>query len=97
MSRLVKLSLVLVVFLLGLAFHLRNDQLVNFNYYLGSIDLPFSFFLLLALLGGALLGLLACLPLIAGLKRENMKLSRRASLAAREIDNLRVIPLKDTH
>lgn len=97
MSRLLKLSLVLVVFLIGLAFHLRNDQFVNFNYYLGSFDLPFSFFMVLALGLGAVLGVLACMPLVLTLKRENMKLSKQASLAAREIDNLRVIPVKDSH
>ncbi|MDZ7735802.1 MAG: LapA family protein [Gammaproteobacteria bacterium] len=96
MSRLLKLSLVLVVFLVGLAFHLRNDQFVNFNYYVGSIDLPFSFFMVAALGCGALLGVLACMPMIVSLKRENMKLSKQASLAAREINNLRVIPVKDT-
>ncbi|MCS3902291.1 uncharacterized membrane protein YciS (DUF1049 family) [Methylohalomonas lacus] len=97
MSRLLKLSLVLVVFLIGLAFHLRNDQFVNFNYYLGSFDLPFSFFMVLALALGAVLGVLACMPLVLTLKRENMKLSKQASLAAREINNLRVIPVKDSH
>lgn len=97
MSRLLKLCLVLVIFLIGLAFHLRNDQFVNFDYYLGSLDLPFSFFVVLALAFGALLGVLACLPLIARLKRENVKLSKQATLAAREIDNLRVIPVRDSH
>lgn len=97
MSRLLKLSLVLVVFIIGLAFHLRNDQFVNFNYYLGSFDLPFSFFMVLALGLGAVLGVLACMPLVIMLKRENMKLSRQASLASREINNLRVIPVKDSH
>jgi len=97
MSRLLKLSLVLVVFLIGLAFHLRNDHFVQFNYYVGSVDLPFSFFMVLALACGALLGVLACMPLVVRLKRENVKLAKQASLAAREINNLRVIPVKDTH
>lgn len=97
MSRLLKLSLVLVVFLIGLAFHLRNDQFVNFNYYLGSIDLPFSFFIVVALALGALLGILASLPLVMRLKSENRKLSKQATLATREINNLRVIPVKDSH
>ncbi len=96
MSRLMKLSLVFIVFLIGLAFHLRNDQFVQFNYYLGSFDLPLSFMMVLALGCGALLGVLACMPLVIRLKRENMKLSKQASLAAREINNLRVIPVKDT-
>lgn len=96
MSRLLKLILVLLIFVIGLAFHLKNDQFIQFNYYAGSIDMPFSFFMILALICGALLGVLACTPLLFALKRENMKLARQASLASREINNLRVIPVKDT-
>lgn len=95
MSRAFKFGIVLVIFLLGLALHLRNDQLVSFHYYAGSLDMPLSFFLLLSLVIGALLGLLACVPLILGLKRENARLARQASQAQREIDNLRVIPVRD--
>lgn len=96
MSRLMKLSLVFIIFLVGLAFHLRNDQFVQFNYYLGSLDLPFSLLMVAALACGAVLGILACMPLMLRLKRENMKLSKQASLATRELNNLRVIPVKDT-
>ncbi len=96
MSRLLKLILVLLIFIIGLAFHLRNDQFIHFNYYAGSIDMPFSFFMVLALIVGAMLGVLACTPLLYALKRENVKLARQASLVSRELNNLRVIPVKDT-
>lgn len=95
MSRAVKLGLILVIFLFGLALHLKNDQLVSFHYYAGSIDMPFSFFLVLALVIGAVLGVLACLPLILALKREKARLTRQTVLAEREINNLRVIPVRD--
>jgi uncharacterized integral membrane protein len=95
MSRAAKLSLLLVIFMLGLAFHLKNDHPVSFNYYVGSIDLPFSFFLVTALATGAVLGVLACVPLILGLRRENSRLARAARLAGQELNNLRVIPVKD--
>jgi lipopolysaccharide assembly protein A len=95
MSRAVKLGLILIIFLFGLALHLKNDQIIGFHYYAGSIDMPFSFFLVLALITGAILGILACLPLILALKRENARLSRQTALAEREINNLRVIPVRD--
>lgn len=97
MSRIFKMTLVLLVFLLGLALHLKNNHFVHFEYYLGSIDLPLSFMLVLALIVGAVLGIFACFPWLIALQRDNARLSRQARLAEREIDNLRVIPVRDIH
>ena len=95
MSQTIRLCVILFVFLIGLAFHLVNDQLVSFNYYLGSIELPFSFMLVAALCIGAGLGMLACLPLVLRLKRENYALDRQVGVAEKELNNLRIIPIKD--
>ena len=64
-----KALLVLAVVLLGLTFHLRNGELVTVNYYFGSSELPLSLALAGALLLGALLGVLACLPRMVALRR----------------------------
>ena len=73
----VKYALVLVVVLLGLAFHLRNEQLVLVDFYLGSFEFPLSLTLALTLLAGAALGVLAGLPAWLKLKRDNAKLGRQ--------------------
>jgi len=83
--------------LIGLAFHLRNDQLVDLDFYLGSVSLPFSFYVITALCMGALLGGLSMLPRLLWLKRENARLQKRLRVNEKELDNLRVIPVKDTH
>ena len=96
MSRILTFCFVLVVMVAGLAFHLRNSQMVNLDYYLGSVELPFSLTVIAALCLGALLGVLACLPLLIKLKRKNVRLAKQVRVSEKELDNLRVIPLKDT-
>lgn len=73
----VKLALVLLVVLLGLAFHLRNEQLVVIDFYLGSFEMPLSLALAVTLLAGACLGVLAGLPKWLALKRDKAKLGRQ--------------------
>jgi putative membrane protein len=70
MLRFFKILFFLVVIVCGLELHLRNSQLVTFNYYLGSIELPVSLLLALSLLGGAMLGILASLKIIISLRRK---------------------------
>lgn len=97
MSRILTFFFVLVVMVAGLAFHLRNSQAVNLDYYLGSMELPFSLTVIIALCFGAALGVLACLPLIVKLKRKNVRLMKQVKVSEKELNNLRVIPLKDAH
>ena len=73
----VKYALVLLVVLLGLAFHLRNEQLVVIDFYLGSFELPLSLALAVTLLAGAVLGVMAGLPAWLRLKRDKAKLGRQ--------------------
>ena len=95
MSRIAKLILVFAVLLFGLAFHLKNNQLIELNYYVGSIDISLSLLIVLVLCLGALLGVLASIPLIIKLKRQKMKLEKQIRNSEKEINNLRVLPVKD--
>ena len=95
MSRIAKLILILVILLFGLAFHLKNNQLVALNYYVGAIELPISLVIVLVLILGALLGILASLPLIIKLKQQKLRLEKQIQNSEKEINNLRVMPVKD--
>jgi len=95
MSQLVRLCVILFVLLIGLAFHLVNDQFVQLNYYFGNFELPFSLMLVLALCAGATLGMLACLPMLIKLKRRYHALDKRIKIAERELNKLRIISVKD--
>jgi len=95
MLRIIRLLLVFLIMISGLALHLRNDQAVTFDYYLGTIDLPFSFFLIVALITGTTLGVVACLSVLLRIKQENRSLRTRVRLAEKELDNLRVLPARN--
>ena len=97
MSRLLKLVLILFIVVIGVVFHLRNDQPVMLDYLLGNAESYFSIWIVAALFIGALLGMASSLPLIIKLKGENVKLQRQVKVTEKEINNLRVIPVKDTH
>lgn len=59
MLRLIYLSLSLLVIILGVAFSVLNAENIQLNYYLGSIELPLSLVLVVAMIIGALLGIFA--------------------------------------
>jgi len=77
MTRIIQLVFILLVLLAGIAFHLRNDQLVSLDFYTGVMELPFSVWILLALTVGAVLGLLACLPAMVSGRIQIARLRRR--------------------
>jgi uncharacterized integral membrane protein len=95
MSRIVSLVILLLVLVLGLAFHLRNAGFVELDFYAGVIALPFSLWMFLALLTGACLGILAWLPIMLRLRRANARLARQVETHQRELDNLRVMPVRE--
>jgi lipopolysaccharide assembly protein A len=95
MSRIAKLILVFVILLIGLAFHLKNNQLIELNYYVDVISLPMSWLVVLVLFIGSMLGVLASLPIIIKLKRDKIMLERQIKNSEKEINNLRVMPVRD--
>jgi len=97
MSRTLKILLILVVVLTGLTFHLRNEQLIAIDYYIGSNEFPVSLVVAGSLFIGAVLGVLSSLPIMIKLKRENARLNGQLKTSEKELNNLRVIPIKDSH
>lgn len=96
MSRIAKLIIVFAILLFGLAFHLKNNLPVELNYYVGTtIPLPISIIVVIALCLGALLGVLASLPIIIKLKQQKLRLEKQIKNSEKEINNLRVMPIKD--
>jgi uncharacterized membrane protein YciS (DUF1049 family) len=95
MSRIAKLIIVFAILLSGLAFHLKNNQMIELNYYVGVFNMPLSWLVVIMLFFGAMLGLLASLPMIIKLKQQKLKLERHIKSSEKEINNLRVMPVKD--
>lgn len=92
---LLQLVFVLAVAALGLAFHIRNDQLVNLDFYYTSLEIPLSWSLVGAFACGAILGFIVMINSVLRLRGENRRIAKQHELAAEEVTNLRAIPLKD--
>ena len=73
----VKFALILLVVVAGLAFHVRNDQLIVVDFYIRNFEIPLSLALAIALLGGAILAVLCGLPSWLKLKHDKAKLGRQ--------------------
>jgi putative membrane protein len=87
--------LVVIVISLGISFACLNASLVQVNYYVGTDSLPLSLLLAICLLLGSIITLLFLFALFIRLKAKQLNLSYQLSVAKKELDNLRIMPLKD--
>lgn len=90
------IALFLLIFIVSLVFFLKNNQMINFNYLVASLDISLSLLLFISLCVGAFLGILAWLPKVFSLKSRISKLEKQVKITEKELDNLRVMPMKDT-
>ena len=95
-KRYFSIILFLLIFIVSLVFFLKNNQVVTFNYLVASRDISLSFLLFISIAIGALLGVLARLPKIIGLKQRISRLEKQVEASDEELNNLRVMPMKDT-
>jgi len=97
MSKLIFAAVIFVIVILGIIFAVLNAEPVQLNFYFGSKQMPLSLALILAILVGALLGVLASIQLILKSKRAVSRMRRSVDMAEKEITNLRAIPIKNKH
>ncbi len=97
MRRILTLFFMLVLIVAGILFAVLNAEPVVLNYYFGRQAMPLSLVLVLAMLVGAVLGVLACSGVLVRQRRAIHKWRRAAELAEKEVENLRAIPIRDEH
>jgi lipopolysaccharide assembly protein A len=95
MLRLIRFLFLFLILLIGLAFTVKNEQLVELNYFVGTIELSVSLLLILGMFVGSILGVMSSMIAILPLKREVSRLRQQTSIKEQEIMNLRAIPIKD--
>lgn len=93
--RIISYFFLLVIVLFGMTFATLNSESVTINYYLGQSTLPLSLLLVIVFAFGCLIGMIVGFWLLMKAKLLNYRLRQRLSLAEREIENLRAIPLQD--
>jgi lipopolysaccharide assembly protein A len=96
-KRIIYIGLFGIVLIGGLLFFVKNNQLQEFNYIIGSVELPLSILLLTSLAIGAILGIAATIPLILRLNHQKSRLEKQVKLSEKEINNLRTLPAKQSH
>ncbi len=97
MLRIIYLILFLVLVIFGIAFAVLNAEPVELNYYFGSKQIALSLILVIAMMVGAMLGVIASAGLFVSSRREVAKLKKSVELAEKEVANLRAIPIRDDH
>ena len=97
MVRIVYLIIFLILVVFGIVFAVLNAEPVKLNYYFGSKEVALSLVLVLAMIVGAILGVIASASMIVSNRREVMKLRKSVELAEKEVANLRAIPIRDNH
>lgn len=96
-KRIIYMLLFIVVLVCGLLFFVKNNQLQEVNYIIGSIELPLSILLLASLAIGAILGIIATVPIILRLNHQKSRLEKQVKLSEKEINNLRTLPSRQSH
>ena len=97
MVRIVYLIIFLILVVFGIVFAVLNAEPVKLNYYFGSKEVALSLVLVLAMIVGAILGVIASASMIISNRREVVKLRKSVELAEKEVANLRAIPIRDNH
>ena len=96
MSRIIQIVFVVLIVVIGLAFHIRNDQPITLDFYLFAKDgIPLSWALVGAFSLGVALGFFVMFLSVLKVRSQNRRLARKHEIATEEITNLRAIPLKD--
>jgi putative membrane protein len=95
--RILSYIFLLLIIILGVTFATLNSEMVAINYYIGHRTMPLSLLLVIVFTTGCVLGMLVASWLLFKMKMQNHALRKRLKLVDKEIENLRAIPLKDTH
>jgi putative membrane protein len=93
--RIIGYFFILAIIVFGMTFATLNSESVTINYYLDQSTLPLSTLLVIVFSLGCLLSFIVGLWFILKSKIQIYRLRNKLSLAEREIDNLRAIPLQD--
>ena len=93
--RIISYLLVLIIIFIGVTFAILNSETVAVNYYFDRSTIPLSLIIVIAFAIGCLIGMFIGLCFVIKAKMRNYRLHQRLSLAEKEIENLRAIPLQD--
>jgi putative membrane protein len=96
MKRIVYTVLAVLVLFIGMAFAIKNNQVVELNYYFGlNWRGPLSLALLTTFTIGVVAGYLASLRMVVRMQRQLVQARKEIRQIEQEVINLRALPIKD--
>jgi putative membrane protein len=87
----------LLIIIFGISFAITNSTPVAIHYYVGVTKLPLSLLLVVSFGIGLIVGFSVLLITSIKLRTHLGRTKRKLRVAEQEIDNLRTIPIKDSH
>lgn len=96
MRRLIDLTALIIIVVMGLSFAMLNTEVVQLNYYFGSTSMALSLLLIIILLVGAVLGALSTLGMLLRQRAEITRLRRRTRVDHKTVTGRNKLPVKDT-
>lgn len=93
--RIISYIFLLAIVIFGMTFATLNSESVTINYYFDTSTLPLSLLLVLVFALGCLLSMIVGFWLLIKAKISSHRLRQRLTMAEKEIENLRAIPLQD--
>lgn len=87
----------IIVIIIGVTFASLNAHTVVVDYYAGNSTLSLPLLLLITLVLGAILGILAMIPIMLKNKQATRRLKHKVKQIEQEVNNLRSIPIKEAH
>lgn len=94
--RIISYFFLLAIIIFGMTFATLNSESVTVNYYFDQSTLPLSLLLVIVFAMGCLIGMIVGFWLVLKAKIQNYRMKQKLSLAEKEIENLRAIPLQDS-
>lgn len=91
------LFLSLIIILFGITFSILNAQSVFINLYVVEWSLPLSLLVILSIILGSLLGMVIMLTRYFRLSCLLRKCQQQMRIQEKEIQNLRIMPIKNEH
>jgi putative membrane protein len=93
--RIISYFFLLAIVIFGMIFAILNSESVTVNYYFNQSTLPLSLLLVIVFALGCLIGMVVGFWLLLKAKVQNYRMRQKLSVAEKEIENLRAIPLQD--
>ena len=87
--------IILLILILGITFAVLNAMPVTVHYYIGTKQMPLSLLLVIGFVFGLFVSLIFMSFVVIRLKSRNRRLRKQLKISEKEIDNLRVMPIKD--